>query len=201
MRKKTSCTDCDGAGEFHGSDCGGFGTYNPPCFKCNGSGEIDKPRKWNLPLSYEPKIQPVIDGSCTQTIRPLTDHKHKLCKGQGCPKCNGTGILNAIPKEEGDLVRFRKWTGIPYRSPPVIITPYFELLNVEDIQIIDTGFLFYHNGKSYKELSWDDWEMRRIAERDFINPATGPALRDVLISKNGKIPKEGMRAQILEWDP
>jgi len=29
-------------------------------------------KKFNLPLTYEPKIQPVIDGTCRQTIRNAT---------------------------------------------------------------------------------------------------------------------------------
>ena len=33
------------------------------------TGPWRKPRKWNLPLTYEPKIPGVIDGTIQQTIR------------------------------------------------------------------------------------------------------------------------------------
>jgi hypothetical protein len=144
------------------------------------------PRKWNLPLSYEPKIEPVIVGTCRQTIRACTISKSKKHPGK------------IIKKEEGDLVRFYIWTGRPYWSSPKYITDYQELWMTMDIRIIQTGFLIYHNDKFQREINWDSWEMRDLAKADGIIPPTGEALRDVLMSKN-KIPAEGIEAQILRW--
>lgn len=136
-------------------------------------------RKWNLPLTYQPKIQPVIDGTCKQTIRVCKPDKPK--------------------KQEGDLIRFYTWIGTPYRSKRKTITGYSELWLTEDILIISTGMLHYHNDKFQKEVNWDTWEMNNLADYDGIVPPTGEALRDVLVSKN-KIPSEGIEAQILRWD-
>ena len=49
---------------------------------------------------------------------------------------------------------------------------------VEDILIIDTGFLHYHNDKFQKETMWDGWELQDLAQKDGIVPPTGEALRD-----------------------
>lgn len=132
-------------------------------------------KKWNLPLTYKPKIDPVKSGECTQTIR--TGKKFT----------------------EGDLIRFYIWQSRPYHSKRTTITDYSEIWMVDEILIIQTGFLFYHNGKFQKEVNWDNWEMQDLAKKDFINPPTGEALKDVLISKNGKIPAEGINAQIIRW--
>ena len=131
-------------------------------------------KKFNLPLTYDPKIQPVRDGTCTQTIR--------------------TGRKFA----EGDLVSFHGWSGRPYHSSWSFRTPYKPLWMVQDIHITPTGFLFYHNGKFFKEINWCSWEMRELAKLDYINPPTGEDLRDVLMSKN-KIPAYGIDAQIIRW--
>jgi hypothetical protein len=131
-------------------------------------------KKFNLPLTYEPKIQPVIDGTCRQTIR--IGHKFS----------------------EGDLVSFHGWAGRPYHSSWSFRTPYQPLWLVQDIKIISTGFLFYHNGKFNKEVNWESWEMDHLAEYDGIVPATGEELHNVLMSKN-KIPAEGIESQIIRW--
>lgn len=129
---------------------------------------------FNLPLTYEPKIQPVIDGTCRQTIR--IGRKFS----------------------EGDLVSFHGWEGRPYHSSWAFRTPYQPLWMVEDIFIVKEGFLFFHNGKFYKEVHWHEWEMRDLAKKDGIIPATGEELHKVLTSKN-KIPDEGIEAQIIRW--
>ena len=146
-------------------------------------------RDWNLPLTYLPKIEPVRSGNCKQTIRFCTISKSKKHPGE------------IIRKQVGDRIRFYQWTGRPYWSHPEYITDYMELWMAEDIRIIPTGFLFYHNGKFQREYNWNYWEMKRLAEYDFIDPPTGEALRNVLVGKNGKIPAEGAPAQILRWDP
>ncbi len=71
--------------------------------------------KFNLPLTYQPKIQAVIDMKCTQTIR--VGRKFKV----------------------GDLVSFHGWEGKPYRSKWSFRTPYFRLCEVIDISILAEG--------------------------------------------------------------
>jgi len=140
----------------------------------NGGGCM---RKWNLAITYLPKADAVRAGKCRQTIRPV---------GKG-PK-----------KQEGDLIRFYGWSGRPYWSSWSWVSQYEKLWLAEDILIIPTGMLHYHNDKFQKEVNWDSWEMRNLAIYDGIVPPTGEALRDVLFSKN-KIPKDGLEAQVLRW--
>lgn len=137
-------------------------------------------RKWNIALTYEPKIEPVKEGMCTQTIRVVGKKGHK---------------------KEGDLVSFHGWKGRPHWSSWSWRIPYKEIWMAERIQIIPTGFLFYHNGKFQKEVFWDDYEMGDLAKKDYIDPPTGAALHDVLVGKNGKIPNQGYEAQIIRWLP
>ena len=132
------------------------------------------PRKWNLPLTYQPKIQPVREGICTQTIR--TGRKFKV----------------------GDLVRFYVWEGRPYRSKRTTITEYMPLKEVWEIDIRERGIMTYNfEGYAAKFYAWveSDW----LAALDGILPPTGEALRDVLIQKNGKISSEGIVAQVIRW--
>ena len=114
-------------------------------------------RKWNLPLTYKPKIIPVYDGLITQPIR--------------------TGRKYAV----GDLVAFHGWEGIPYRSNWSFRTEYFPLIEVVDI-ILD-----YEHGiiTSFGNcLGWKDLDY--LAELDGIDPPTGIALRGVLFGLNNK---------------
>jgi hypothetical protein len=130
-------------------------------------------RKWNLPLTYSPKINPVKRGECHQTIRPGTK------------------------KRVGDLVRFYVWMGRPYHSKRETIAEYAPLTEVWEIDITPLGINFYNfDGRFEKFESWEllDW----LAARDGIVPPTGETLRDVLMSKN-KIPEAGVEAQILRW--
>lgn len=147
-------------------------------------------RHWCLPLTYPPKIEPVRTGKCTQTIRFCTISKSKKHPGE------------IIRKQVGDRVRFYRWTGRPYWSHPEYITEYMELIEAEPIVIYPHGIAWpkrwdWTNHTVYHE--WDDGAVWNLAIRDFINPPTGKALRDVLIGKNGKIPAEGAPAQILRW--
>lgn len=132
----------------------------------------DRARKWNLPLTYEPKIEPVKNGTCTQTIR--TGRKFKV----------------------GDLVRFYVWKGKPYRSKRKTITEYMPLVEVIGVYIGNCTFGYVSAGCGYY---WDSPFIDEIARKDGIVPATGKALRDILISKNGKIPAGGIEAQIIRW--
>lgn len=131
-------------------------------------------RKWNLALTYEPKIEPVRAGDCRQTIRP---------------------VGKSPMKEVGDLISFHGWAGRPYHSSWSWRTPYTPLVEVigiivrpDGLKLMGLTFLF----------PWFDKGVQTIAEKDGIVPPTGLALRDVLMSKN-KIPETGIEAQILRW--
>jgi len=130
-----------------------------------------KPRKWNLPLTYGPKIAGVQDGTIRQTIR--AGRKFHV----------------------GDLVSFHGWSGKPYRSPWSFRTDYFVLTTARNILILPGGIVF--PGPLHEEYyAWralDD-----LAARDGIEPPTGEALRDVLLGMH-TIPDEGIDAQILRW--
>ena len=133
------------------------------------------PRKWNLPLTYQPKIQPVKEGICTQTIR--------------------TGRMFKV----GDLVRFYVWEGKPYRSKRTTITEYMPIEMVFPINIHQWGIENGKSGMGGERYLWEQCDL--LAEKDGIVPSTGEALRDVLIQKNGKIPPGGIEAQIIRWKP
>jgi hypothetical protein len=81
------------------------------------TGPWRKPRKWNLPLTYEPKIPGVIDGTIRQTIR--VGRKFRV----------------------GDLVSFHGWEGRPYRSKWSFRTPYFTLTMARAIRIVPGGIV------------------------------------------------------------
>lgn len=142
-------------------------------------------KKWNIPLTYEPKIEPVKRGECTQTIR--------------------TGRKFSV----GDLIRFYRWTGKPYRSKRETITGYMSLGWIKAITILPDGIVacFFSEELNLEDgvyarctlWTWD--ELDEIAKADGIVPPTGEALRDVLIRKNGPIPSKGIEAQIIRWNP
>jgi len=71
-----------------------------------------------LPLTYEPKIPDVLEGKCTQTIRPISYTK---------------------PKNKGDLVMFHGWSGKPYVSKWSFRTPYWKIT-----ESIDIHFAYSH---------------------------------------------------------
>ena len=77
-------------------------------------------RKWNLPLTYAPKIAGVCDGSIRQTIR--VGRKFS----------------------PGDLVSFHGWSGRPYRSTWSFRTPYATLKAVIPITILPRGIATPH---------------------------------------------------------
>ncbi len=131
------------------------------------------PRKWNVPLTYEPKIEPVKQGTIWQTIRK--GRKYSV----------------------GDLIRFYIWEGKPYRSKRHNITGYMILKEVWPITIFHGGISFPSSLGGDDEADWRDLD--RLAALDGIIPPTGEALRDVLIAKNGKIPSEGIETQIIRW--
>ena len=129
-------------------------------------------RKLVMALTYPPKIDPVFDGRCTQTIR----------KGRRVA--------------EGDEILFHDWDDRPYRSKwnrrkRVTVT------SVENIKISDTGIVF-DSIDSIQPKTWDSFWATAMAIQDFIDPPTGEALRDVLFGLNGApdVPEE---YQIIRW--
>ena len=71
--------------------------------------------KYNIPLTYKPKIPKVLSGECTQTIR--AGRKFKT----------------------GDLISFHGWEGKPYRSKWSFRTPYYTVVNLVPIIIKKEG--------------------------------------------------------------
>lgn len=138
------------------------------------------PRKWNLPLTYKPKIEAVRNHECTQTIRK---------KGK-------------IPKQVGDLVSFHGYVN-GRGTPWTWRTPYWDIVGVINIRIYQEGFqnqtIDDPNTMAPWLFKWEGEICDDIAAKDFISPPTGEALRDVLIGMNGKIPAEGIECQILRW--
>ena len=130
-----------------------------------------KPRKWNIPLTYAPKIPGVCDGTIRQTIRVGTKF------------------------HVGDLVSFHGWEGRPYRSKWSFRTPYFALTTARAIRIVPGGIVV----PGLRREEYCAWSaLDDLAARDGIEPPTGEALRDVLLGMH-RIPNEGVEAQILRW--
>ena len=141
---------------------------------------MTRPRKWNLPLTYAPKIEAVRNGKCMQTIR----------------------VTGKIPKKVGDVVSFHGYQN-GRGTPWTWRTPYWEIIEVINIWIFHDGLLNQTVDDPNRPAPWlFKWEGEicdHLAELDYINPPTGEALRDVLIGMNGKIPLEGVEAQVIRW--
>ena len=144
-------------------------------------------RRWNLPLTYPPKVEPVRDGRCTQTIRA------------------GRKI------QVGHLVSFHGWAGKPYRSQWSFGTPprYWEVQWINDIIILKTGIIATFWGDenpglklakgTYGKITLWLWpELDWLAALDFIDPPTGEELGRVLMQMH-RIPDAGLPAQIIRW--
>jgi hypothetical protein len=171
-----------------------------------------KPRTWWSALTYEPKIQAVIDSRCTQTIRPKWD------------------------KQVGDRIGFHGWEGRPYRSKWSWRAGPWEIIDIDNITVDENGIRFFGevcisekrrpsqlNGKQFIFMRLDEihyWDgsnpiimspltdpimvsddpsarLDAIAEKDFIDPPTREALRDVLKSMYGELDDSEM--QIITW--
>ena len=123
-----------------------------------------------MSLTYPPKIEPVKDGRCNQTIR------------------KGHKVL------EGDEILFHGWSGRPYRSKwdwrkRVVVTDVYNItIDSEMISFVDDDFSYL----------WNSSMAYTMAREDFIDPPTGEALRDVLFDLNGvtDMPEE---YQIIRW--
>lgn len=124
-----------------------------------------------MSMTYAPKIDAVQDGRCTQTIRTMRKREIKV----------------------GDSIRFHGWEGTPYRS---------KWNNPMRVTVTEVLYCFASTGgvkfKNNKIIPWDDIIIDIIAMNDFIDPPTGPALRDVLFELNNA-PSVPMKYQIITW--
>jgi hypothetical protein len=136
------------------------------------------PRKWNLPLTYRPKIAQVASGEIRQTIRPGSKYS------------------------VGDLVAFHGWAGRPYRSPWTDRTPYFKLTECNEIRTYPSGIRrsgeLDEPGLVWRHCCWTSPTVDHLAILDGIDPPTGRELGRLLIQMHD-IPEEGMVFQILRW--
>jgi len=151
------------------------------------------PRKWNLPLTYRPKIPGVIAGTIRQTIRP--------------------GLKYA----PGDLVAFHGWEGRPYLSKWSNRTWYFELHLVIDIRIRPVGIIplrwaaddpdlinayprEFHDPPVFpgRRIPWSAPAIDELARLDGIDPPTGQEL-GWLLTTMYDLPDDGMDFQVLRW--
>lgn len=139
----------------------------------NQSG-VNNMRKWNLAITYVPKIAGVVSGEVSQTIR------------------------NGLKYKEGDVISFHGWEGRPYRSKWSFRTPYMPIIHVCDVRMCGDGVEFIKEGdvEIGVMVPWNNLD--ELAKRDGISPPTGCALKSVLgmDMNNGDI----MDAQIIRWD-
>ena len=120
-------------------------------------------------ITYQPKIEPVLDGRCTQTIR------------------TGRNV------SAGDEILFHGWSGKPYRSK----WDWRKRVEVKVIiPLLISSYGFRRPDSSW--IRWGCNTANELAALDFIDPPTGEALRDVLFSLNCA-PKEPAEYQIIRW--
>lgn len=137
-----------------------------------------KPRKFWIAITYSPKINPVQQRECKQTIRA------------------GRRFL------PGDLVAFHGWAGVPRHSKWSWRTPYWQVKEAINIIVHEYGIQFegQPTGSSGwvlgKTLPWESLEW--LAEMDSIEPAEGGELGKVLWSMRNK-KKGSFEAQIIRW--
>lgn len=127
-----------------------------------------------MAITYEPKIDPVKAGKCTQTIR------------------KGDKVHAA------DQILFHGWSGLPYRSKWTW-RKRITVLKVINVRIdYKCGLkVFCPNTVYFNWFEWDSPEADELAAMDFIDPPTGIELRNVLTQLNKA--KEGNKYQIIRW--
>ena len=137
-------------------------------------------RKWNISLTYEPKIEPVRKGEITQTIRI---------------------IGKSGPKREGDLISLHGWKDRPYHSSWSWRMPYKKITEAISCEIYDAGMWIdpLWCKKTSGKFWWSDLDW--LAALDGIVPATGEELKNVLSVKNALSNCYGKDAQIIRWLP
>jgi hypothetical protein len=135
-------------------------------------------KKWNLSLTYGPKIPLVIDGTITQTIRII----------------GKSGMKHA-----GDLISLHGWKGSPYHSSWSWRMPYKKITEAISCEIYDAGM--WIDPVWCKKVSGKFWwsDLDWLAALDGIVPATGEELKNVLAVKNALTNCYGKEAQIIRW--
>ena len=124
-----------------------------------------------MAMTYLPKIDPVKDGRCNQTIR----------------------VAGKRTVSRGDVITFHGWEGRAYRSKwswrkEVIV------INVIPCEINEQGILI-----DEVVHAWTSWYPDKLAEYDYIDPPNGVELRDVLFKLNGGPPTEPINCIIIRW--
>jgi len=112
-------------------------------------------RKQVMAITYQPKIKPVQDGRCTQTIRK--GHKVSV----------------------GDIISFYMYNG-RWISKCVVVNNVEQIIISQDVINFYDNDKLDIVGKS-----WSSFFGTSLAIHDFIDPPTGEALRDVLFGFYG----------------
>ena len=127
-------------------------------------------KKYVMAITYPPKIEPVREGKCIQTIR----------KGRRF--------------SVGDSILIHGWEGRPYRSK-WNWRLRVEVKHINNISVDEHGI---HRASHAIPLRWDSERVDDIAKNDYISPATGEELKNVLFGLNGA-PTEPEPYQIIRW--
>ena len=112
-------------------------------------------RKYVMAITYEPKIEPVKDGRCKQTIR--------------------IGRKVAV----GDEILFHGWEGRPYHSK------WSWRLRVVVKKVVDILVEKDGTSSTNAGMLWTGTAADQLAKADYIKPPTGIKLRDVLFKFGG----------------
>ena len=123
-----------------------------------------------MALTYEPKIEPVRSGECRQTIR----------KGRRF--------------SVGDSILIHGWEDRPYRTK----WSWRIRVEVQKIRNISIDKRGIHRASHAVPIRWGSQTLKEIAEKDYIEPATGEELKKVLFGLNG-VPTEPEPYQIIRW--
>ena len=141
-----------------------------------------------IPMTYQPKIEGVKDGSCRQTTRILKP-------------------MN--PKKVDDIALLHGWSGMPYRSPwgwrrkdP--------LIQVIDMLALKHTASFWQHLVTAKPIGtescllnhypWFGEEMDYLAKLDGISPPTGQEYKNVLEKYHGRFHDfNPVHFQIIRW--
>ena len=170
-----------------------------------------------MAFTYKPKIRYVLNGLCTQTIRPKGKRPKKvgdsaLLHGWKCKKCNNEYIFVEQPKTKFKLFCPKCYTYHSYRN-----SKWSWRLNVEIIKVIDTkmnqnGLLIFDMDdfldylrllNKYMHLSgqdfliWNSMPINKLAEYDFIYPPIGIAM-GYIFNKMYNL-SESKEFQIINW--
>ena len=136
---------------------------------------MQKPKKHVMSMTYGPKIKPVQDGECAQSIRKGSKYS------------------------VGDSVLLHGWSGIAYRSG-WNGRMRLNVIAVGNIKISKAGIHFTGKITGFKYvITWDDERLNELAAADFIDPPTGEGLRGALFKSN-EIPEEPEDYQVIIWE-